>query len=709
MPEIQSPLVTTAEERFNDTMNCSTPPGPLPCGTRGSVLQFAICLALGLVASAPAQPVKYDPGLLVTYRDASAHVADTDTVPNVRLHVAPGEAPTPFLPGGQFSATWEGAISADLRGTFFFQAELNGTFKLEINGAPVIETTGTGGASPLSNAVRLNKGTNAFKATFTSPARGDAFVRLGWTEKGTLTTPIPAAAFSHAPTPALRTASQLRLGRELFLELRCAKCHATPVTTASVPELTMDAPAFEGIGARRKFDWMARWILDPKALRPAAHMPKLLRGTNAQPDAEAMAAYLASLQTGGTVTLAATSYATRQSPAQDGDEPVPAAKPLYERLRCDACHNPPNATEPDPKKLSQKRVAEKFPPGKLAEFLRAPEAHYAWTRMPNFHLTAKEAKELEDWLFAAAPKPPAVAAPADAAIIARGQKLVQTSGCLNCHNLKLENQFRNPPSDILFSRHLKDRPKLPAGDCLGSTPAADYQLSAEQRAALNAFTETGPASLTRHVPAEFAGRQTRTLNCAACHGPIELVPPLEILGGKLKPEWAAKFLAGEIPHKMRYDDHPRGEPWVDARMPAFKSRATWLAAGMAAQHGVPPRTPPEPPVDRKLAELGRQLTGKDGGFSCVSCHAVGPQPAREVFDSEGINLADSAARLLPDYYRRWFRNPVAIDPQTKMPVYFDEGRSPLTEILEGDAERQMDALWHYLRFGAEMPAPGGPQ
>jgi hypothetical protein len=40
-----------------------------------------------------------------------------------------------------------------------------------------------------------------------------------------------------------------------------------------------------------------------------------------------------------------------------------------------------------------------------------------------------------------------------------------------------------------------------------------------------------------------------------------------------------------------------------------------------------------------------------------------------------------------------------------MPVYFDEGRSPLTEVLDGDAEKQIDAIWQYLRLGRDIPPP----
>jgi mono/diheme cytochrome c family protein len=140
-------------------------------------------------------------------------------------------------------------------------------------------------------------------------------------------------------------------------------------------------------------------------------------------------------------------------------------------------------------------------------------------------------------------------------------------------------------------------------------------------------------------------------------------------------------------------------------MPGFKARAPLIAEGLAASHGFGPKTTAEPAIDTELAKLGRTLVGKDGGFSCVSCHGVAGLAATDVFESEGINLAYSYARLLPDYYYRWMRNPLAIDPQTKMPVYFEEGKSPLTEILDGDAEKQIAAMWHYLRLGQKMPAP----
>src|SRR5262245_61861069 len=171
--------------------------------------------------SPPPASGKPVPGLKITFTSLEGDKvlgSEADTTPNVWLYVPAGKSPSPFLPGGKFSAVWTGTISAELRGDFLFQADLNGELRLEINGAPAFEAAGTGGLSPLSKLVRLNKGANQFKATFLSPANGDAFVRLRWTEKGPITVPIPSSVFMNLPDSELNKADTLRFGRELLLE-----------------------------------------------------------------------------------------------------------------------------------------------------------------------------------------------------------------------------------------------------------------------------------------------------------------------------------------------------------------------------------------------------------------------------------------------------------------------------------------------------------
>jgi cytochrome c551/c552 len=661
-------------------------------------------------------------GFAVRFTSPDGKQSDVMVLPNLWLYVEAGQPATPFLRPGPFSAVFEGNIAGDLRASYFFKAEeLGGSLKLEVNNVVVLDTSSAGS---LSKAVQINKGPNPIKATFTSATKGDSFVRLGWTEKGTNANPIPDSWITHGRTPEVRGAELVYLGRELFFEYRCAKCHGGN-WLETAPEVSMDGPAFEGIGARRNGEWMAKWIRDPKAARASVHMPKLLHGNRVKEDSEAIAAYLSTLQTEPAKPLAPAGAAFGQNAkalaeiqkrsgpeakgsTQDGDE-RPAdqnqeRKPIFERLHCVGCHNAPGGVENDPAKISLQHVASKFADGKLAEFLKAPERYFTWIRMPNFKLADAEATELAKLLIKHADKPAAVAV-AGKESADRGRDLVQRVGCLNCHSAGgLENKYVAPA----LAKIADEFRGCLAEKHTAESKAPDFGLSAGERAALSAFLKTDRTSLSRHSPIEFASRQTRLLNCNACHGQIELVPPLEVLGGKLKPEWAAAFLGGQ-PFKVRADKHPKGELWIEARMPSFASRARWIAEGMAMQQGYAPRTADEGSIDEEAAKIGHKMVGKDNGLSCISCHAVNDLSALEVFESEGLNLGLGAHRLLKPYFFRWMRSPLAVDPQTKMPAYFEDGKSALTDYYEGDGEKQINALYQYIRLAEKMPAPNTGQ
>jgi mono/diheme cytochrome c family protein len=649
-----------------------------------SLAAIMVLLAAALVVAAQSPP-KPSPGLVVSYAAADGRAVDSAVAANVALHVAAGQPASPFLASGPFTAEWSGFVSADLRGDFAFVAELSGTVKVEVNGAPALEATGASAAP--GKPVRLNKGTNAFKVTYSAPKSGDAFLRLRWIPRGGFPQPIPDPLLSHWPTEAVTKSAQLRLGRELFIEARCVKCHTGPAPAEAAPDVAMDAPAFEGIGSRRQFAWLAKWVADPHAIRATARMPQVLRGPNIKQDAEAIAAFLASLKGAEAPASAASDTAL-----------IEAGQELATKLHCAACHNLPGGENDERRKIWLKHANEKFSPGALAAFLKKPDAHYAWIRMPDLKLGDPEAKALAAWVGSIADKAaPAAAAPSDAGLIAQGRKLVQTSGCLNCHALNLENEFRAPALASLSPAKWQSGCLSAKADAGSKAPR--YAFDDAERAALAAFGATDRASLTRHVPAEFAEREIRILNCLECHGKLEGFPRLEHLGGKLRPEWTEQFIAGKITYKPR--------PWIEARMPVFASRARLLAHGLAAQHGYPPQTPADPaPVNSEEAAIGRKLVSAEGGFSCVACHAAGEFGATQVFESAGVNLAWSHERLLRPYYTRWLLNPTLTDPSTKMPVYFpDYPQSPLPDVLGGEAEKQISAIWEYLRLGWKMPPP----
>jgi hypothetical protein len=247
-----------------------------------------------------------------------------------------------------------------------------------------------------------------------------------------------------------------------------------------------------------------------------------------------------------------------------------------------------------------------------------------------------------------------------------------------------------------------------AADELARGNAVDFAISNEQRRAFVAFLSTDGESLTRKVPTEVAGRYVRALDCIRCHsrdaqaswwpdilaeegvrGTLpELLPQLTWVGEKLQVLATEQLVAGTVGYKPR--------PWLTAQMPTFPARARDLALGLAAEHGFAAAPRLGPPLDMAKAEVGRQLSERQG-FFCIECHAVAEQPAAGALSHHGVNFARAAQRINFDDYRRWITDPVRVDPGSKMPRFSADGvTTPRTNIYEGDAQRQFEALWHYL-------------
>lgn len=638
-------------------------------------------LLLGGLLALPSILADDAAGLALVLKSGAA--TDHQAAENVALYVPAGQSASPFVPAGKFTATWSGNVAVELRADFVFHAAFAGHLKLTVNDTVVLDADGKGETPVDGQKVRLNKGANKITAEYSAPDSGDAFVRLYWSNKETPFNPIPVGALTHAETAEITAATEVRRGRELFVEHRCASCHTA--ADGSLPEMKADAPAFAGIGSRRKFDWMARWIENPAGMRHGTPMPAVFTGAAAKENAEAVATFLASLKSDKSPSATAA-----------GADAAAAGKELYEKLHCVACHNPPDAAEADPKKVSQKHTLAKFTPGALTAFLLKPSEHYAWIRMPDFKLTPTEAGNLAAFLDSVADKPTDRDASIDETILKKGRTLVQNSGCLNCHSLDLQNQFASKPLAALAAA------SWTAG-CVADAPAEGskapkYALDEASRKALRAFAGTDRASLARHTAADFLERQSHALNCRECHGKFDGFPTWELLGGKLKPEWASKFISGAETWKPR--------PWLESRMPAFPAFAENLGTGLATLHGFGPKSAPDTDTDAELAKTGIKLVSANGGFACVSCHSVGSFGATQVFEAPGINLAHSFQRLQPDFFRRWLRNPPSIDSNTKMPAYFDEeGKSALADVLEGDGPKTIRAVWEYLRLEDKMPTP----
>ena len=685
-----------------------------------AALAAVLLLPLCVLAEASAED---HPGLLLTFESRPAAIKrDTPDTRNARLialFVPAGEAPSPFTPAGPFKATFDGDINVRLRTFVRFSAQGRGKLTLSVADKQVLQVSGEDLSKASSDEVRLGKGKTHIVATYESPDAGDANLRLFWSSKTWQPEPVPPTAFSHSTVDAATARSlQLRDGRALFGQFRCAKCHTLPQATDAeskhaMAELSIDAPSLSDAAARFNEAWLAAWINDPHALRPNAHMPRLFHGDAVDQKAGDIAAYLATL-------------GKEDPPSPVVGTPADGGR-IFANLACVACHTAPGA-KPDPARVPLDLVRAKFKPEALRQYLLKPEGHYTWNPMPNFHLSQQDASDLAAYLTAGEKVlPPSIG---DAA---HGKKWIESFGCLNCHPLDRQKSTAAFPALAALAKDKLDR------GCLGADIAArgnapTFALSDAQRAALAAFLQTDRVSLGHESAPEFAERQFEMMRCAACHardgnesqlaqaleaesqalhqafpnpapGEHDLLaadqrpPSLTWAGDKLRPEWMARFVGGQISYKPRF--------FLRAKMPSFPSRAELIAIGFAEEHGCAPTLPAEPAPDMKLAEIGRQLCSRtpNQGFSCVQCHAAAEQPPFAAFEAPAINLSYIAERLRHDYYMRWTRDPQRIDPTTKMPKFEDdEGKTGLS-AFDNDGQKQFEAIWQYLLQGQQLKAP----
>lgn len=261
-----------------------------------------------------------------------------------------------------------------------------------------------------------------------------------------------------------------------------------------------------------------------------------------------------------------------------------------------------------------------------------------------------------------------------------------------------------------------------AAGCLGESVrkgVPNYGFSGGQRNALKAALAKR-ADLARPLAPEQAVRRgLATMNCYACHdrdgigGPddkraewfktafsIDLgeegtIPPtLSGAGSKLKPAALERILfQGEL-HVRHY---------MAARMPQFgKANLGGLRDGLIAVDRKPGDLE-APGFSKESMKVGHRLMGTMG-LACATCHNVNGSPALGI---PGIDLVTAHERLNPGWFRRFLLNPAAVNEGTRMPAFWPGGMSAFQDLLEGDAEKQIDAIWNYLSLGDSMPRPAG--
>ncbi|MBI4024709.1 MAG: c-type cytochrome [Verrucomicrobia bacterium] len=347
-----------------------------------------------------------------------------------------------------------------------------------------------------------------------------------------------------------------------------------------------------------------------------------------------------------------------------------------------------------------------------------------------------------------------------------GEKLVQRYGCMDCHSIKgMENAKpisielsdwagKNPgkldfgfieiPRNNFAFLHQKlqaprsfDRVTTKRPQELLRMPQFNFtedQIELIMTAIMGMTGETPGAKARRNLTEtewriENGRWLIKELNCMGCHinegrgGAIRsamdedktfLFPPsLDGLGIKVRPAWLHAFLKNPGQHRFRY--------WLDARMPIYPFSDDQINAltqyfALRDKQPYPFETdtmetaaysPPKESLD-----AGEKIVVKGG---CMQCHQVRTAEQAVAAGNPAIDFAMVKHRMRPKGLTAWLRNPGdaskggAVTPGVNMPAFWNEGQpNPLPDILNGDTEKQIQAVADYIRVYREPPPASPP-
>jgi len=700
-----------------DRENCAV----LPLHSRSERRLFAGLLAVLLIpsicfaqSSRPGRlPSEERRALLPGLRGVFTSAAESATVDArslrmAAIYVPPGESPAVFTPAGRFACQLQGYLKLQLRGEAEFSFVGRGAVSLWLNDALVARIDqGDLSRQPPVN-VELVKGYNKLRIEYESPASGPAQMRLLWASEEFPVEPVPPTLLFHdGRDQSYRTGALLRAGRMNVTRRQCLNCHAsndlkTP-NQGAMPELQREAPRLTTAGKRLQKEWIAAWLKSPASLRNKTTMPRVLEHLNENTQASTIADLVEYVASRG------------EPPSDNSAEQATdtrAGMVLFEQRGCLGCHRfspPAEADEYD--RVSLHYTAAKYRPGALAEFLENPRAHYRWSRMPLVPLSPAQTKQVAAYVR----KQSGGVIPQEEVLpqgdAARGKIAFLSRGCAACHRAEKEPasapDLTAPPFAALSARSTHG--------CLAESIGADRPLprfdwAEKEREGLQALLQQDASHWKQDSAVEFSQRQWEAMSCRGCHTrdgadavlpytlleegerglPAEPIPHLTWAGEKLQPQWTQRLFANRLPYRPR--------PHFQIRMPSLPVRGDQLSRGLSYEHGFGLEENPQPPPNNALAAIGSQVAAMQTGLACHRCHAIGDKQATAPFEARSTNLSFAADRLRYGFFHRWMRDPMRIDPATKMIKFAPNGQTTgLDRFYNGDAHDQFEAVWHYLQ------------
>ena len=556
---------------------------------------------------------------------------------------------------------------------------------------------------------------------------------------------VLACSSAMAGDPALpghHPLSQIQAGRLLMAELRCAACH-TGIAPDSRLEKT--APNLSDVGARVSPDFLRSFLASPSTAHPGTTMPDLLSSksdSEKQAIVESLTHFL----------IAQSRPASSEATAESIDRKL--GNELFHSIGCVACHGAkeviaesPEANldevdeeDLDPAIAARKAIkasavslghlSAKYTTKSLSEFLFQPLKVRSSGRMPDMKLTPAESLAIAGYLIGE-PKPARESFVPKAELVEAGRKHFQTLNCASCHSLV---GFEAAPVENALKTTLKTA-DLSQG-CLSIAAESNQGVTSNGRSPRFQLDTNQVSAIAAAIRAEQTVESDKdqlamtltAFRCINCHvrddyGGVHdahnaffkgsqlnlgddgrIPPPLTLMGAKLQSAWMKKVLFdGESVRQYMATRMPQyGESNI-SHLPTLFRRLDSLTGPEMKLPNPESRNEDEKQREKLMRAAGRELLG-DKGANCVACHNFNGKAAST---NQGIDLLTSSERLQPEWFHQYLQNPGAFRPRTVMPSAWPDGVAAFTTILDGDTNRQIEAIWYYLSLGTSAADPSG--
>ncbi|MHC4877857.1 MAG: c-type cytochrome [Planctomycetota bacterium] len=490
-------------------------------------------------------------------------------------------------------------------------------------------------------------------------------------------------------------------GVVLLKEFNCSACHEDDVTATKLAE--KQAPDLRRSIGRIAPEFLERFIADPQHIKPGTTMPDVMSSLT---DADRKAA--AEEITNFLVSLTEKPFATQSLDA----EAASRGNDLFHTVGCVACHSPRDKNGVE--LLNESSVAlgpihEKYNLDGLIAFLKDPLEVRPSGRMPQTQLTHWEAIDVASYLLSGHgglrggdrfERQPSLAA--------KGKARFDQLGCRQCHKI---DSTEVKPQSVALSKARPDQGCLSGRD--GNWPK--FGLTAQQRDAMQAALARKPE---QHTSQDELALTLTAFRCLNCHqrgelggvsdernphfqtenpnlGPQGRIPPtLTGVGAKLNPKWMRQVLVSG--RTIR--------PYVLTRMPQFGTdNVARLVDLFQQQDQLPPVEFATVKDGKEIRKIGTEMVGT-GGLNCIVCHTF---QLKKAANMPAVDLTEMAERLQKTWFYHYMRNPQQLSRRTIMPSFWPGGRAMRRDILNGDRDLQIEALWQYLLDGRQARMPRG--